>query len=133
MSDPELNKKVANVLQDEHEAPSAYDQVVSKLRDLAEAIETSLVPGTIEVRIEPGYRVNLGQQYSFVFRIAKAGFRDVLLRAYVPADGFPVSLDLFDENHPQCATLDALEAEILGFLGHRDVKQRLRALKAVAA
>jgi hypothetical protein len=134
MADPELNKKVAAVLEDEREtAPSAHDQVVSKLQDLAAAIEASLVPGTIQVRIEPGYRVNLGQQYSFVFRIEKSSFRDVLLRAYVPVDGFPVTLDLFDETHPECSTLDALEAEILAFLGHRDVKQRLRSLKTIAA
>jgi hypothetical protein len=132
MADTELNKKIAAALEDEA-APSAYDQIVSKLLDLAAAIEASMVPGTIEVRIEPGYRVNLGQQYSFVFRVPRASFRDVLLRAYVPVDGFPVTLDLFDDNHPACKTLEELEREIIGFLGHRDVKQRLRALKAVAA
>lgn len=136
MADQELNKKIAAVLKDERgAAPTAHDQVVSKLRDLAAGIEASLTPGTgtIEVRIEPGYRVNLGQQYSFVFRIPKAGFRDVLLRAYVPPGGFPVSLDLFEDNRPQCATLEALEDAIIGFLGHPDVKQRLLSLKDVAA
>jgi hypothetical protein len=132
MADAELNKKVAAVLEDEA-APSDYDAVVGKLQDLAAAIEASLVPGTIEVRIEPGYRTHLGQQYSFVFRLPKASFRDVLLRAHVPVDGFPVTLDLFDDNHPACKTLEALETEIIDFLGHRDVKQRLRALRAVAA
>jgi hypothetical protein len=134
MADAELNKKVAAVLKDERAAaPTDYDKVLAKLRDLAAAIEASLTPGTIEVRIEPGHRVNLGQQYNFVFRIPKEGIRDVLLRAYVPAAGFPVVLDLFDDNHPECRTLEALEAELIGFLGHQDVKQRLLALKDLAA
>jgi hypothetical protein len=136
MPDAELNKKIAAVLRDEQGAvPDDYDRVVNKLQDLAAGIEASLTSGsaTIEVRIEPGYRVNLGQQYSLVLRVPKTGFRDVLLRAYVPVDGFPVSLDLFDDNHPRCDTLEALENEILGFLGHKDVKLRLRSLKRMAA
>ncbi len=134
MPDPELNKKIADVLKDERgEAPSAYDQVVSKLRDLAAAVEASLAPGSIHVRIEPGHRVNLGEQYRFVFLVPKVEFRDVLFRAYVPADGFPVTLDLLDDKHPKCDTLDVLETEIINFLGHRDVKQRLLSLKDVAA
>jgi hypothetical protein len=134
MADLELNKKIADVLKDERgEAPSAYDQVVRKLRDLAAAVEASLVPGSIHVRIEPGHRVNLGQQYRFVFLVPSVELRDVLFRAYVPAEGFPVTLDLFDDKHPKCDTLEVLEAEIIDFLGHRDVKQRLLSLKDVAA
>lgn len=134
MPDPELNKKIADVLKDERgEAPSAYDQVVHKLRDLAAAVEASLVPGSIRVRIEPGHRVNLGQQYRFVFLVPSVDFRDVLFRAYVPAEGFPVTLDLLDDKHPKCDTLDVLETEIINFLGHQDVKQRLLSLKDVAA
>jgi hypothetical protein len=134
MVDEELNKKIADVLKDEREeAPSAYDQVLRKLRDLAKAVEVSLAPGAIHVRIEPGHRVNLGQQYRFVFLVPSVEYRDVLFRAYIPTDGFPVTLDLFDDKHPTCDTLDALETEVIHFLGHRDVKQRLLSLKDVAA
>jgi hypothetical protein len=134
MTDEDLQKKVATALKDERAgASSAYNDVLRKLRTLAAAIEASLKPDAIEVSIEPGYRANLGQQYTFVVRVPKAGLRDVLLRAYIPVDGFPVTLDLFDGQQPQCANLDALEMEIIGFLGHSDVKQRLLALKDIAA
>lgn len=134
MPDLELNKRIADVLKDERaEEPSAYDQVLHKLRDLAAAVEASLVPGSIQVRIEPGHRVSLGQQYRFVFLVPSIHFRDVLFRAYVPMDGFPVTLDLFDDKHPKCDKLEALETEIIDFLRHRDVKQRLLSLKDMAA
>jgi hypothetical protein len=134
MTAEELNKKIAAVLQDERGAkPTDYDRVVQKLRDLAQAIEASLAPGAIEVRIEPGYRVSLGQQYTFAFRIPKIGFRDVLLRAYVPPSGFPVNLDMLDDQRRPCQTLEAVEEEIIHFLGDPDVKQRLLSLKDVAA
>ncbi len=133
MADEELNKKVAAVLKDERATvPTDYDRVLRKLRDLAVAIEASLKPGTIEVRVEPGYRVNLGQQYRFVFRIPKVDYRDVLLRAYVPTGGLPVSLDLFDDKHPECRTVEELEAALIAFLRHPDVKQRLLELKDIA-
>jgi hypothetical protein len=54
----------------------------------------------------------------------------------VPSDGFPVSLDHFDDKHPKCDSLEALEAleaEVIKFLGDKDVKQRLLSLKDVAA
>ncbi|KYG03629.1 hypothetical protein BE21_50715 [Sorangium cellulosum] len=134
MTDEELKTKVASVLSDERPASSkAYSEVLHKLRALAAAIEESLKPDAIEVRIEPGYRVNLGQQYTFVVRVPKAGLRDVLLRAYVPVDGFPVGLDLFDGQQRRCTNLDEIETEIIGFLAQPDVKHRLLALKDIAA
>lgn len=136
MADPKLNEKIAEVLKDvREEEASAYDQALRKLRDLAAAVEASLSPGpgSIEVRIEPGHRVNLGQQYRFVFLVPRVQFRDVLFRAYIPGEGFPVTLDLFDDKHPKCDTLEALETEIIDFLKHRDVKQRLLSLKDMAA
>lgn len=129
----ELRTKVASVLKDEREVSRAYHDVLHELQAMAEAIEASLQPDAIEVRIEPGHRVNLGQQFLLVVRVPKADLRDVLLRAYVPADGFPVSLDLFDGQQPRCENLDDLETEILGFLRHPDVKHRLLALKDIAA
>jgi hypothetical protein len=134
MVDEELNKKVAAVLKDERGAsPTAYDDVLRKLRSLAAAITASLAPSAIEARVEQGYDVNLGQQYNVVIRVPKTGFRHVLFRAYLPVAGFPVSLDLFEDKHPRCERLEDLEAEILEFLGHPDVKQRLLALKDEAA
>jgi hypothetical protein len=134
MADDDLKKKIAEALRDDREElPTEYDLVLHKLRDTADAIEATLKPSVIEVRIEPGHRVNMGQQYSFVIRVPSLGYRDVLLRAYVPLDGFPVSLDLFEDKHPHCASLEELEASLLEFLRDPDVKRRLLSLKDMAA
>ncbi|KYF93429.1 hypothetical protein BE17_22240 [Sorangium cellulosum] len=128
-----MRTKVASVLKDERVVSPEYHDVLRELRAMAAAIEAELLPDTIEVRVEPGHRVNLGQQFLLVVRVPKADLRNVLLRAYVPAEGFPVSLDLFDGQQPRCANLDELEREIIGFLHHPDVKDRLLALKDIAA
>ncbi len=133
MNDDELKTKIADMLKDDRVNSASYQEVVKKLRVLATAVEASLSPGAVEVRLEAGHRVNLGQQYSMVVRVPKEGLRDVLLRAYVPSDGFPVTLDLFEDDHPKCLTLAELENTILTFLGHRDVRQRLLEVKDVAA
>jgi hypothetical protein len=114
---------------DREGASKPFVEAVQKLRFLAKAIEDSLVPGSIRVLVESGHRVNLGQQYSFVVDVPQAGLRDVLLRAYVPPDGYPVTLDLFEDERPVCGSLTELETAILRFLGNRDVKQRLLEVK----
>jgi len=133
MNDEELKNTIAGMLKDDRGGSSPFREAVQKLRALAAAIEASLVPNAIEVRIETGHRVNLGQQYSFVVRVPKAGIQDVLLRAYVPTDGFPVTFDLFDDEHPKCSNLEQIEVTILRFLAHADVKQRLLEVKDLAA
>ncbi|MFO0592498.1 MAG: hypothetical protein U0441_33450 [Polyangiaceae bacterium] len=133
MTDEELKNTIAGMLKDDRAGASAFHDAVRKLRAIATALEASLAPDVIDVRVEAGHRVNLGQQYSLVVCVPKAGLRDVLLRAYVPTEGFPVTLDLFDDEHPKCASLDELEATILHFLSHADVKQRLLEVKDVAA
>ena len=81
MNDEELKTAIADVLKDDRDGASPYQEVVQKLRALAGAIEASLGPGDIEVRVEAGHRVHLGQQYSFVVRVPKAGLREVDARA----------------------------------------------------
>jgi hypothetical protein len=136
MNDDALKKTVAELLKDDRgEAALPYQQVKHKLLTLAEAIRASIEPreDAVEVRLEAGHRVNLGQQFSFVVYVPLAKLRDVLFRAYVPVDGFPVTLDLFDDQHPHCDDLDALEKAILGFLAHPDVKLRLLEVRDLAA
>ncbi len=130
-----LKTKIADMLKDDREGTPPFNEVLQELRALAEAVEESLAPKAkaLEVRVEAGHRVNLGQQYSFVVHVPKAGLQDVLLRAYVPKDGFPVTLDLFDDERRKCSTIEELEMTILNFLGHPDVKQRLLEVKDLAA
>jgi hypothetical protein len=133
MTDDELKRKITDMLRDDRQTSTRFREAVGKLRALAQALEASLVPNVVEVRLEPGHRVNYKQMYSFVVRIPKVGIRDVLFRAYVPADGFPVALELSDDEHPRCSTLEDLEATILRFLALPEVRMHLLEVRDLAA
>lgn len=134
MDKDELKKKVAELLKEEAgDGLDRFRLAVGKLRELAEAVEASFPADTVRVHVEAGHRVNYGQQYNFVVDVAKMKLRDVLFRAYVPPDGFPVTLDLFDTERPECANEGELEAKVLEFLAHRDVRTRLLEIREIAA
>lgn len=113
-------------------APSGYEEALQKLRDIAAGIQESLGEPFV-VRIEPGYRVNQGQQFKLAIRLKDPEYSDFLFRAYVPPAGFPVTLDLFGEEHPACADVAGLEAKLLEFLRQTEVVQRIDALRDLVA
>lgn len=113
-------------------ASSGYEEALKKLREIASGIEESLGDPFV-ARIEPGYRVNQGQQFKLAIRLKDPEFSDFLFRAYVPPDGFPVTLDLFGDEHPACADVSELEAKLLEFLGKAEVVQRIDALRDLVA
>jgi hypothetical protein len=125
-------QSIVDALQPETSPPD-YNEVVKKLREIADSMTKALSPA-ISVQAEPGHRVNLGDQYNFALLVRDPyPYRDVLFRAYVPADGFPVTLDLFEDQKPECRSLDELVDNVTKFLGHADVKRRLTALRDLAA
>jgi len=77
--------------------------------------------------------VSQGQQFKITVRVPKDHYQDVLFRAYVPFDGYPVTLDLSDDEDHECHDLASLEAEIISFLQRAGIKQRLRGIKRLAA
>lgn len=133
MNNLSFGDKVAKLLEDDGSANIAQDfeEVLKKLREFAGAIEKSLGQGA-EVLLESGHRVNMGQQYNVVIRIPRLGLRDVLFRAYVPFDGLPVRLDLFEDERPTCPSIADLEETLIQFLREPDVKQRLLEMKREA-
>jgi len=135
MTAKSLEERISETLKEKPGSPTPYDEAVTTLEKAAGGIQRFLSPDSeaVQVRLEPSYRVNLGDQYRMVIRIPGQGFNDVLFRAYVPEDGFPVTLDLFDDEAPSCPDVAALEREIVEFLDHKDVKRRLSALKKLAA
>ncbi len=116
MDKDELKKKVAELLKEEAgDDLDPFRQAVGKLRELAEAVEASFPQDAVRVHVEAGHRVNYGQQYNFVVYVDKVKLRDVLFRAYVPPDGFPVTLDFFDIERPECHDVGELENKVLDF------------------
>lgn len=127
-----LKEKVSSILADSANDQSGYDEAVAKLREMAEAIQDALGE-PFSVRLEPGYRTNLGQQFKIGVRLADPVFSDILFRAYVPPDGYPVTLDLLEDEHPACRDAGELEQTLLVFLDKQPVKDQLKALRGLAA
>ncbi len=120
---------------DSLEAPSKSDDALDILREAASGLMRRL-GSNVQVRIEPGFSVNIGQQYNMVIRVPtkdQPGYTGNLFRAYIPSDGYPVTLDLFGDRGTVCNSGAELTSAILTFLKHADVVQRLRALKDLAA
>jgi hypothetical protein len=61
-----------------------------------------------------------------VLAVPSAGFREVLIRAYVPENGYPVNLDFFGEEPVPCRDRQELESEIVRLLQDRNVVARLQ-------
>ena len=117
------------------ETESQTDESLEILRESARGLARRL--GTpAQVRVEPGFSVNMGQQYNIIIRIPMAdqpGYTGTLFRAYIPVDGYPVTLDLFGEQGTVCNNSAELTKAILEFLKLANVQQRLKALKDLAA
>ena len=101
-------------------ANDPFGQSYEALKEIAGSIERKLNDGlpdaTIKVEIEPGFQAEIGQQLRINIRIPGKQFRDTLFRAYIPAGGMPVLLDLYGEEPEKCSDLGELEQKILEFL-----------------
>ncbi len=136
MTNKTIQQEVQDLLASELTESGPYEQAMSVLREVAKGIEVSLSggqPGVVQVVLEPGFRVNMGQQYRVRILVPKHNLSDTLFRAYVPMDGFPVTLDLFDEQSPSCPDADSLKRTLLDFLRHRDVRLRFLEIQKLAA
>jgi hypothetical protein len=83
----DLKKAIKSDLQSVAPAPQ-FKEVVEALRAVAAGIGASLPVAGGSVTVEPGYRVNFGQQYNVILEIKPRKFRDTLFRAYVSPQGF---------------------------------------------
>jgi len=127
MPNGDLKDTVKNLFPQRTDA-TVYDNALEKLESVAQGIQEVLGDPFV-VRLEPGYRVDKGQQYKLAIRLDSPPFSDFLFRAYVPLDGFPVTLDLFGDKHPECADADALERELVQFLREDAVQRQIEALR----
>lgn len=110
-----------------------YDKVVQELETFATKLDSEVLGGpNLEVLIEPGFKVNAGQQFKVVVVVKTQGYRDIILRAYVPDDGYPVVLSFVGQEAE--ATNDQMLLQHLydTIPSNADIQSRLRALRALA-
>jgi hypothetical protein len=103
-------------------------QAYEALRNIADGIQVTLSKGRagkLKVGLEPGYVTNLGQQLRLRLSIPARKWEETLLRAYIPPDGFPVNLDLGEEEPVPCRNTAELEEAVLKFLKKPEIDSRL--------
>ena len=104
------------------------DQAYKALHDVAQGICEALSKdksAQLDVELEPGFMTNLGQQYRLRLRIPARKWEETLLRAYIPSGGFPVSLDLGDEQPEACDDKSQLDESILRFMNRPEIAHRM--------
>lgn len=110
-----------------------YDKVVKELETFATKLDSDvLVDPNLEVLIEPGFKVNAGQQFKIVVVVKTQGYRDILMRAYVPDTGYPAVLSFVGEEQSAADEQALVQLLYEAIPSNSDIQSRLRALRALA-
>jgi len=116
--------------------PNEFQAAYTAIQEMAVGILRLLKKGTkkpIHVKVEPGYTTNLGTQLNLVVEIPSRKYQWILLRAYVPSGGTPISLDFIGEDVTKCNDIRAMEDEVIKFLNRPAVLDTLRTLRTLAS
>ena len=71
----------------------------------------------VECTVEKGFLVNIGQEWRVkVKSSATLPYEQILFRAYIPAGGYPITLDLYDESTIECRDGKSLKKRLNDFL-----------------
>lgn len=121
-------EKSLSPLKREHEDAVAVDLLHGFAQQISKLLnpQTGNVPATnANVTVELGHLVNQGQEYRVVVRAPKINLVDILLRAFIPMDGFPVYLDMFAEGDASCTSEDELVIALVKVTEQRELRERL--------
>ncbi|MCX7044741.1 MAG: hypothetical protein NTX50_04535 [Candidatus Sumerlaeota bacterium] len=103
------------------------DKVKARLQTFCEGLQAKIFPsGNGFIGIEPSFEVNMGREMKIVIEIPWRKFRTVFFRAYIPIDGFPVTLDLFGDEPIRCLNMDELDRNLGDFLEKPDILSSLK-------
>lgn len=80
-----------------------------------------------------GFSVNLGQEWKIMLKPRSRDYEQTLLRAYVPLEGFPTSLDLYGENIVTCRSEAVLRQKLADFLKIKTVVETILILSKQGA
>jgi hypothetical protein len=100
-------------------------------------VQSSLAKGPkahiagLTVNVERGHVVNMGVEHRVVINAPEAGISDVLLRAYLPVDGLPVTLDTLGDEDQECKSHEELVQALVAIPRHPAIAARLRIIRQV--
>ena len=116
-----------------NQAFAKYFEVENLLQEFASKLATELVAHkNVEPFYELGFKVNAGQQFKIGLRLTNYPFHDVLVRAYVPDDGYPVTLNYVGKELAVSSETELIEHLYDTIPTNEDVLSRLRGILAIA-
>lgn len=74
---------------------------------------------------ERGFATSFGQEWRVTVKPSADGYQQVLFRAYIPLDGYPVQLDLYAEEMKTCSNKSALQKELNVFLQQSAIQETI--------
>jgi hypothetical protein len=83
--------------------------------------------------LEPGFASNLGKEWRLSIVDPTTRYEWALLRAHVPADGFPVTLDLFADEPAVAGTEAELEQILVRYLSDSTLRDNLELIRTRVA
>ena len=116
------------------QATDRYREAVDLLHAFGEQVAELINPTTevqAEVKVELGHLVNQGQEHRVVIRATEIGLSDYVLRAFVPFDGYPVVLDMFEEVDRVCESVESLVAALVELSRKPAMQQRLATIRSL--
>jgi len=109
-----------------------YDANYESLKQLAASIQQWFGKQPVSVLVEPGYQIDVGQQFNVVLQIPEKAIRDTLFRAYLAPDG-TVRFDFYGEDYVTCSNADEMGKRVQEFLSQPEVRSRMRVYKDLAS
>ena len=103
---------------------AAVRAALAVLDEFCEAV-SQYTQGKVRCQRERGFVTNLGQEWRVVIQAASGGPAQVMFRAHVPVQGFPVLLDLHEEALIDCQDEAALRAQLEQFLQDENVRAQI--------
>lgn len=87
----------------------------------------------VECWREPGFATNFGQEWRVTIKPVTGTYQQVLFRAYIPLDAYPVEIDLYGGDMTTCANESTLRKALNRFLGLQTVRETIEYLSSVAS
>lgn len=82
----------------------------------------------VDVFIEPGCQIDVGQQFNLVLQIPEKYIRDTLFRVYLSPEG-EVRFDFCGEDYVTCDSVEQMQKAVEAFLSEPEVRSRMRVYK----
>lgn len=104
-------------------------EVFDLLRAFADEVSDAIGQPSSAVALHLGALVRDGQEYRVVIDLPKHQYKDYLIRAYVPSDGYPIALDTTSDDMVVCKDAKALIARLVSFVKEPYTQERLRSVR----